>query len=632
VSTNKRNLIESETPDHSKFHLLEPDYSRSPYTPPNKLKKRILEKLVFLYREKNAESCFNEISRIMKVYNSYKSQEMIDWEKTIDLANRFTEKDIILITYGDLVCGLEESPLQSLNDFSEKFIKGTVNTLHILPFFPYSSDRGFSVIDFKEVDPNLGTWEDINNLSKEYRLMFDGVFNHVSSKSSWFREFLNQNPEYIDFFESFNSKDSVCQHLLKLVLRPRTSELLTKFNTLNGERFVWTTFSPDQIDLNYKNPKVLTTIIEILLFYVRMGADIIRLDAVTYMWEELGTNSANLEQTHTIVKIFRDVLDAVAPHVAIITETNVPHNDNINYFGDGNDEAQMVYNFALPPLVLHAFYTGNSTKLTEWAKSLEKVSNTATYFNFLDSHDGVGIQGAVNILSKEEIELLERKSVEHGGLISYKENVDGTVSPYELNITWYSALNRENSNEQIDLQIKRFIASRSIALVLIGVPGIYLLSLFGSKNDVKAILEGKNPRIINRKTICHETCNKALYDEKTTTYRINKYFIPIIEKRTHEKAFHPNAPQRTLKISTSLFSILRISVDGKEKILALTNITEKDLKFEFNTRDLKLDAKQWKDVLSEKSFLPENGILSIDMEPYEVLWLKTTLNKIYKKV
>jgi len=621
VSTNKRNLIESETPDHSKFHLLEPDYSRSPYTPPNKLKKRILEKLVFLYREKNAESCFNEISRIMKVYNSYKSK-----------ANRFTEKDIILITYGDLVCGLEESPLQSLNDFSEKFIKGTVNTLHILPFFPYSSDRGFSVIDFKEVDPNLGTWEDINNLSKEYRLMFDGVFNHVSSKSSWFREFLNQNPEYIDFFESFNSKDSVCQHLLKLVLRPRTSELLTKFNTLNGERFVWTTFSPDQIDLNYKNPKVLTTIIEILLFYVRMGADIIRLDAVTYMWEELGTNSANLEQTHTIVKIFRDVLDAVAPHVAIITETNVPHNDNINYFGDGNDEAQMVYNFALPPLVLHAFYTGNSTKLTEWAKSLEKVSNTATYFNFLDSHDGVGIQGAVNILSKEEIELLERKSVEHGGLISYKENVDGTVSPYELNITWYSALNRENSNEQIDLQIKRFIASRSIALVLIGVPGIYLLSLFGSKNDVKAILEGKNPRIINRKTICHETCNKALYDEKTTTYRINKYFIPIIEKRTHEKAFHPNAPQRTLKISTSLFSILRISVDGKEKILALTNITEKDLKFEFNTRDLKLDAKQWKDVLSEKSFLPENGILSIDMEPYEVLWLKTTLNKIYKKV
>jgi len=632
VSTNKKNLIESENPDHSKFHLLEPDYSRSLYTLPNKLKKRILEKLVFLYREKNAESCFNEISRIMKVYNSYKSQEMIDWEKTIDLANRFTEKDIILITYGDLICGLEKSPLQSLNDFCEKFIKGTINTLHILPFFPYSSDRGFAVIDFKEVDPNLGTWEDINNLRKEYCLMFDGVFNHVSSKNNWFQEFLNQNPEYIDFFESFNSKDSVCEHLLKLVLRPRSSELLTKFNTLNGECFVWTTFSPDQIDLNYKNPKVLTTIIEILLFYVRMGADIIRLDAVTYLWEELGTNSANLEQTHTIVKIFRDVLDAVAPHVAIITETNVPHKDNIKYFGNGKDEAQMVYNFALPPLVLYTFYTGNSSKLTNWAQSLEKISDTSTYFNFLDSHDGVSVQGALDILDDEDIKLLEKKAVDHGGFISYKENSDGTFSPYELNITWHCALNREDSDESIELQIKRFLASRSIALVLMGVPGIYILGLFGTMNDVKAVLEGKNPRIINRKTICKETYNNKLFDKATTTYKINRYYGTMIQKRIKEKAFHPNALQEVLNISTSLFTVLRTSIDGKEKILAIINITDKKQHYELNTTNANLNSKHWKDILSKKSFTSEDGKLSIDTQPYEVLWLKTTLNKIYKKV
>jgi len=561
----------------------------------------------------------------MKVYNSYKSQEMVDWEKTIDPSNRFTEKDIILITYGDLVCGDEESPLQSLRDFSSKYIKGTINTLHILPFFPYSSDRGFSVTNFKQVDPHLGTWEDIAKLKTEYRLMFDGVFNHVSSKNVWFEEFLNQNPDYVDFFESFPSKESIPDIVLKSVVRPRTTELLTKFETINGKRYVWTTFSPDQIDLNYKNPKVLIKVIEILLFYVRMGADIIRLDAVTYLWNELGTSSANLEQTHMIVKLFRDVLDAVAPHVAIVTETNVPHEENIKYFGNGFDEAQMVYNFALPPLVLYSFHTQNSSKLTDWAQSLERVSGTTTYFNFLDSHDGVSMQGAINILSKEEIELLEKKAVEHGGLISYKDDGDGTLSSYELNITWYSALNLENGNEQVDLQIKRFIASRSIALVLMGVPGIYLLSLFGSINDVKAVLEGKNPRIINRKTICKETCNKALYDEETTTYRISKHFIPIIEKRTKEKAFHPNASQKVLNASTSLFSILRTSVDGKEKILALTNITDKDLKFEFNAVDFGLDARKWEDVLSEQTFSSENGKLSINMEPYGVLWLKTTL-------
>jgi glucosylglycerate phosphorylase len=625
MDTCKKDLKPSQKPDHSKFHLIEPDFSRPPFRLPEKQKKRILEKLVFLYGEENAKSCFNEISRIMKVYNSYKSPKMIDCEKTVDPSNRLTEKDIILITYGDLICGDEESPLQSLRDFSSKFIKNTINTLHILPFFPYSSDRGFSVTDFKQVDPHLGKWEDIANLKTEYRLMFDGVFNHVSSKNAWFEEFLNQNPDYIDFFESFPSKESIPEDVLKSVVRPRTTELLTKFETINGERYVWTTFSPDQIDLNYKNPKVLVKIIEILLFYVRMGADIIRLDAVTYLWNELGTSSANLKQTHTIVKIFRDVLDAVAPQVAIVTETNVPHKENIKYFGNGNDEAQMVYNFALPPIVLHAFYTGNSSKLTGWAQSLERVSDTATYFNFLDSHDGVSIQGAINILTKEEIELLEKKAVEHGGLVSYKDNGDGTVSPYEFNITWYSALNLEDSNEQVDLQIKRFIASRSIALVLMGVPGIYLLSLFGSKNDVRAVLEGKNPRIINRKTICKEACNKALENEETTTYRINKYFIPIIKKRTHEKAFHPNAPQKVLNISTSLFSILRTSEDGKEKILALTNITEKDLKFEFKPRELELEDDHWKDVLSEKAFPSENGKLSIGMEPYEVLWLKAAL-------
>jgi glucosylglycerate phosphorylase len=613
MDINIKDKIESQNPGHSKFHLLGPDYSRVPYILPEKIKKRILEKLVFLYGEERTESCFNEISKIMKDYYSYKSQEMIDWEKTIDPSNRFTEKDIILITYGDLVCGNEESPLQSLRDFSSKYIQCTFNTLHILPFFPYSSDRGFSVTDFKEVDPHLGKWEDITNLKTDYRLMFDGVFNHVSSKSSWFEEFLNQNPDYLDFFESFPSRKSIPEKALKSVVRPRTSELLTKVETINGERYVWTTFSPDQIDLNYKNPKVLIKIIEILLFYVRMGADIIRLDAVSYLWNELGTSSANLEQTHAIVKIFRDVLDAVAPHVALVTETNVPHEENIKYFGNGNDEAQMVYNFALPPLVLYSFHTQSSSKLTEWAQSLERVSDTATYFNFLDSHDGVSIQGAINLLSKEEIELLEKKAVEHGGLISYKDNGDGTISPYELNITWYSALNREDGDERVDLQIKRFIASRSIALVLMGVPGIYLLSLFGSKNDVKAVLEGKNPRIINRKTICKETCNKALYDQETTTYRINKYFDPIIKKRTEEKAFHPNAPQKVLNISTSLFSIFRTSVNGKEKILALTNITEKHLEFEFNTGDFKLEADHYKDVLSEKSFLCKNGILLIIM-------------------
>ncbi len=619
---DKNNTNMSNIADTSKFHLTEPDYSRTPYVVPSELKRRILNKLTFLYGEEKAYSSFNEIQRLIKIYYSYKSPVMLEWEKDLDPSNRFTEKDVVLITYGDLVCGTEETPLKSLKDFCAKYIKGAINTLHVLPFYPYSSDRGFSVIDFKEVDPNLGTWKDIEDLKSEYRLMFDGVFNHVSSKSSWFEEFLNQNPEYIDFFESFTTKESVPQDLLKLVIRPRTSDPLTRVDTLHGERYVWTTFSPDQIDLNYKNPKVLEKVIEILLFYVRKGADIIRLDAVTYFWTELGTPSANLEQTHAIVKLFRDVLDVAAPHVSIVTETNVPYEENIKYFGNGTDEAQMVYNFPLPPLVLHAFYTGDSSKLTQWAKSLKKVSDTATYLNILDSHDGVSLQGALNILDKQDIELLEENVVEHGGLISYKDNGDGTVSPYELNITWYSALNDENNSEPIDIQIKRFIASRSIALVLMGVPGIYILSLFGSKNDVKAVMEGQNPRIINRNTICKETCNKALNDEESTTYLINNQLGPIIKIRTEEKAFHPNSKQEVIDISGSLFAVIRTSTDETEKILAITNITDKKQSCEINITDLNIHENLWKDILSEKSFRTQNGKISCYIEPYDSVWLK----------
>ncbi|MFQ5787528.1 MAG: alpha-amylase family glycosyl hydrolase, partial [Thermodesulfobacteriota bacterium] len=415
--------------DSSRFHFLTPDYDRPLYELPQDLKKRIMDKLRFLYNEEKTNFCFKEIDRLLKVYYAHKSLEMINWEKNFNAHNRFTEKDIILITYGDLITQEGVPPLKTLTDICDTYLEGVINTIHILPFFPYSSDRGFAVMDFEQVDPNLGTWEDITDLKKDFRLMFDAVFNHISSYSGWFEEFLNQNPDYVDFFESFDSEDAIPPEQLKLITRPRTSSLLSPFSTLNGKRYVWTTFSRDQIDLNYKNPKLLTMIIDILLYYVRRGADILRLDAATYLWSKLGTSSANLPQTHAIIKLFRDILDAAAPHVALITETNVPHEENIEYFGNGSDEAQMVYNFALAPLVLYTFYTGNSSKLTDWAESLGKVSDTATYFNFLGSHDGVSLQGVINILSEKDIEVIEKKAIEHGGLISYKDNGDGTVSP-----------------------------------------------------------------------------------------------------------------------------------------------------------------------------------------------------------
>ena len=253
----------------------------------------------------------------MRVYYAHKPQALVDADAAFTPAERFSERDVVLITYGDLLTTPGRPPLQVLASFLRRFMRGAINTVHILPFFPYSSDRGFSIIDYEEVDPRLGSWDDIAVLAAEFRLMFDGVFNHASSRSRWFQRFLNGHPGYEDFFVAFTTRDAIDPDYLRLILRPRTSDLLTPFRTINGMRFVWTTFSPDQVDLNFRNPRVLLRVVEILLAYVRRGADVVRLDAVTYIWRELGTSCAHLRETHALVQLFRAILDVVAPRVAL---------------------------------------------------------------------------------------------------------------------------------------------------------------------------------------------------------------------------------------------------------------------------------------------------------------------------
>jgi len=622
---NKSNHQKGYNATHT-VHNLEPDYKKPLLKIASETRERIFNRLLSLYGDDLAKQYIAELERILKVYYAHKPQKMIERGKNFDPTERFTEKDIILITYGDLFHSKGESPLATLARLCDTYLKGVINTLHILPFFPYSSDRGFAIIDFETVDPRLGTWKDIDNLEDRYQLMFDGVFNHVSSKSRLFQEFLNGNPEYKDFFISYESRNALSPEQLKKIFRPRTSDILTRFQTINGLRYVWTTFSPDQIDLNYRNPELLMKVIEILLFYVRHGADIIRLDAVTYLWEQPGTNSANLEQTHQIVKLFRDVLDVVAPTVALVTETNVPHQENIAYFGDGYDEAQMVYNFALPPFVLYSFYKGDVTKLSNWAKSLKKGSNKTTYLNFLDTHDGIGLMAVKGILEKEEIEFIIKKAKQHGGLISYRADVEGSKEPYEIDITWFSALNRENSGEDIVFQVKRFVASRSIALVLQGVPAIYVHGLIGTANDIDAVKISHLKRDINRRMFDSDAfLEKALNDPKSKLFHINWQLGRILSIRTKNRAFHPNGEQKILMISSQVFSVLRISPEKNQRILTLTNVTAQTCQIKIPLSELGTEETEWNDVISGKEWIAGDGKLKIICQPYDVIWLEPVI-------
>jgi len=603
-------------------YLLEPDYTRPALEVTPEQRARIVETLTVLYGELDAPTYYLEIERLMQVHHAHKPLLMLEAERAFDPRDRFTEQDVVAITYGDLIDSPNMHPLKALSIIFENLFRGVFSTVHILPFFPYSSDRGFSVIDYEQVDPQLGRWEDIQRLGDEYRLMFDGVINHVSSKNEWFREFLAANPSYQDFFVSFDSPQAISEEHLRLILRPRTSSLLTEYQTLRGPRWVWTTFSPDQIDLNFRSESVLFSVLGVLLYYVRRGADIIRLDAATYLWRELGTSSAHLPQTHALVQLFRAVLDVVAPRVALITETNVPHADNVSYFGDGTNEAHVVYNFALPPLVLWTFHAGDWTRLAQWAETIVPPSDQTTFLNFLDSHDGIGLLPVAELLSVAERQQLVRRTLEHGGLVSYRTASDGAQAPYELNIPWYNALNDVDSDEPEAVQVARFLASRAVALTLLGVPAIYLPSIVGAYVTSDYKVNERDPRSINRNTIRVQELLDQLSISDSHASQILERFVHLIHARTRCAAFHPAAAQRVLLAHPAVFSVIRRGRVGEEVVLALTNVTSSAQELQLPVADLEEPAEVWRDVLTERYIRAEDGVLRVPLEAYEVIWLE----------
>ncbi len=508
----------------------------------------ILDHLTFLY---GPDTAHHVLPRVRKLLGRYASAGFP--QSKAEPTMLFSGHDAILITYGDMVSEPGIAPLKSLAEFLDRHLAGTVSGVHLLPFYPSSSDDGFAVMDYLAVDPVLGSWGDVTRLGREFDLMFDAVFNHMSSQSDWFRCFLDGHPSYRDFFITVQNDPDLSQ-----VVRPRALPLLTRFKTKKSELQVWTTFSPDQVDLNFKNPEVLLAVLEALLRYVDHGARYIRLDAIAFLWKEIGTTCLHLPQTHAVIQLFRAVLDEVAPEVLLITETNVPHQENLSYFGNGVGEAQMVYNFALPPLVFHTLLGGCSRALTGWAKNLRTPHPRVTFFNFLASHDGIGLNPARGILSNEEIDALVRRTRDHGGRVSYKFNPDGSKSPYELNITYFDALSHPAQNDEpLQVQVDRFMVAQAMMLALAGVPGIYFHSLFGSRNDRGGMERSGIPRRINRQKFNRTELETELRNPESLPSKVLNRYTELLKARSARPAFHPSAAQQILELDHRVFGLLR---------------------------------------------------------------------------
>jgi len=564
--------------------------------------KNIIYRIKYLYGDKESGPISKKIFELIRLKKNKIPGKV---------RSKWSEKDAFLITYGNTL--LDSGPtLKTLGRFLNKYVKDVFSFVHLLPFYPYTSDDGFSVVNYKKVRENHGTWKDIVNLAQSYRIVFDGVINHVSATSTYMIEYCKGNPKFKDFFIEVKSNVDTSK-----VTRPRNLPLINKYNTILGEKSLWTTFSEDQIDLNFKNPDVLIEILDVILTYAEYGASMIRLDAIPYLWKELGTNCVHLPQTHELIKLINDVLLEADANIILLAEINGPHEQNLSYLGNSGDEAQIIYNFTLSPLILWSLFKGDASILSKWAGGLKNISKDITYLNMTATHDGIGLRPTEGILNDAQRNELVKLSQKHGGTFSSRTNPDGSTSPYELNINYYDILNDPNNkSERESLKIKRFMLAQTIPLSMLGMPAVYIHSFIGSRNDYAAKQLTKSARSINRQKIIYDILCQDLDNPDTLRYKVYNNYVKLLKFRLQESAFHPNADQKIIFHTNSLFIILRHNTESGNKILAIHNVS--NTKVNLSIKDLNFSQIS-EDIITNLKF----DLEKIKINPYQVLWLKS---------
>ena len=531
-------------------------------------------------------------------------------------ADLWSQRDIALITYGDSIVDGGSKPLKVLRDFCEKWLANCVTWVHILPFFPWTSDDGFSVLDYSSVNQALGDWNDISDIATDYRLMADLVLNHCSSRSAWFDNFKQGiDPGRGYFFTKGSSFD------VSRVVRPRTSDLTMPVVTWEGEQQVWCTFSHDQVDFDFSNPDVLLEFTRIIRLYLDRGIRIFRLDAVAFTWKRSGTTCINLPEAHDLVRLLRSLIEWVQPDAIIITETNVPNIENLAYFGQ-RDEAHCIYNFALPPLLIHTLVEADSSRITRWLMSMPPAILGTTYFNFLASHDGIGLRPVEGLLSEGELDSMIDRLQENGALLSWREHADGTRTVYEVNVSLFDAF--KHSGEAVDGTLDRMILAHAILLGLEGVPAIYLHSFLATNNDLSRVENTGHNRAINRHQWALDELTGLLNDAKSQHARCLQAIKQLIDMRQGQPAFHPNATQFTLNCGRSIFGFWRQSPDRAQSVFCLYNVTPTSTTIAAASLNL-VGSDSWRDLISGETVDLFSEDLFIELAPYQAVWLTNTM-------
>lgn len=525
---------------------------------------------------------------------------------------RWNESHSVLITYADSIYKNGEATLITLRKLLSKHFGSLSKVVHILPFLKSTSDGGFAVSSYDSLEEKFGDWDDLKSISKNHDLMADLVLNHVSSSHPWVQQFIkSQEPGISNVFSPKQNLD------WSNVVRPRSSSLFSQINTDDGPKQVWTTFGPDQIDLNWHNPKMTLEFLNLITTYLSNGIKWLRLDAVGFIWKESGTTCLHLPKAHSIVKILRVLLNNLLDDGVLITETNVPQKENLSYLIP-DDEAHMAYNFPLPPLLLEAIITSRADILNSWIFDWPKLPEDTTLFNFTASHDGVGLRALEGLMNEQRIKDLLINCEKRGGLVSHRRLSNGDDKPYELNISWWSAM-EDSSRDTKRFQYERFILSQLLVMALKGVPAFYLPALLASENDIKSFSMTGQRRDLNREKFKSENLSAVLNNPESNANKNLKYLRNAMDIRSELKQFHPCSEMKCLSKGRSDIVVIKRG-RGPESVFAIHNMTENKINYQLNDNDIpKIIDNDFNthDFLTSTKYNCKN----ISLDPFQVIWL-----------
>ncbi len=588
---------------------IEPLDSGSSAVKNKELQDKLVHHLNVIYQDDELDISHQDFAQ--QLMTIMRLDDPIERQAMMGVHNLWTQQDIMLITYGDSLMQADEAPLQTLSRFLEHYCKPQINSVHILPFFPYSSDDGFSVIDYSSVNEALGDWQDVRSISNHFNVMADLVINHCSARSAWFENFIKGEGTGSDYFYTTSP-----QHDLSQVTRPRTSDLLREVETAKGTEYVWCTFSHDQVDFDFRNPEVVKAFVSIIRHYLDQGIRYFRLDAVAFLWKQIGTNCMNLPQTHEIIRLLRSLIEQARPDAIIITETNIPNRENLTYFGNGN-EAHAIYNFSLPPLLVNTLVTGDCNYLKSWMMSMLPAQIGTTFFNFIASHDGIGLRPAEGLLSEQEINQLVNTMESFGGMVSWRATDSGQKKPYEINIALFDAL-QGTVNGPDKYGIDRFICAHAIMLGLEGIPGVYIHSLLGTSNDYDKVANTNQNRSINRHRWHYPTLVEKLDNANSQHHQVLVRMLQLIELRQQQPAFHPSATQFTLHLGHQLFGYWRQSTDRSQSVFCVSNISNSEQVLGMTDLNL-IITDTWYDLISGAEL--GDSVTEMVLKPYQTVWI-----------